>query len=357
MKTTSQQCFKTASHLCAWQSTNCERCKKAVFFNQRLNRMPEYRCAVQRQIEGQQLGEMEISQRTFDAVQSTTCQFFAARVEEPEVLDFSKGESLVKAEEPETSANGSANENANEMQTETKVQPKAEPERKPTLDELLKKNVPPHLQDQEKIFKDSVKEGARQMLETFTWQENMQIAFVPLVISKIAWWYAEKAMQYCADHRISATKKLNRAIKEMRAKYVDELRKDLDFRHVNHVESQAMRFISEYPKDFIIYELQVSQAIKTEYPTMPDEDLRKDAWCGVMMVEFLKRHNALMDKVIAAKIGQSNSITSPHMVGLETLLDAYMPEGFKIKNTKQIDLCLKVLENRERAINFQVVGD
>lgn len=376
MKTTSQQCFKTPNHLCTWQSTNCERCKKAVFFNQRLNRMPEYRCAIQKQIEGQQLGEMEINQRTFDAVQSTTCQFFVARVEEPEVLDFSKGESLVKDEIPETSANGFANENANEMQTETKVQPKAEPT---TIEELIKGGYPVQIMSpemyrqpqmdlwakgrpmlhniREKAFKDEVKDGVREMLDTFTWQENMQIAFVPLIISKIAWWYAEKAIQYCVDNRISVTKKLSRAIKEMRVRYVDELRKDLDLRHINHVERQALMFIEENQKDFLIFELQVSQAIKTEYPTMPDEMLRKDALCGIMMVEFLKRHNGMMDEIIAAKMGQSTSITSPHMIALETLLDAYMPEGFKIKNTRQIDLCLNVLENRVRAIDFQVVGD
>lgn len=367
MKTTSQQCFKSASHLCTWQGNNCERCKKAVFFNQRLNRMPNYRCAVQKQIEGQQLGEKEVNQRTFDAVQSTTCQFFVARVEESEVLDFSKGESLVKAEEPETSAN--------EMQTETKVQPKAEPT---TIEELVKGSCPvqvmppkmcqqqmdlwmkgiPMMPDiREKAFRDEVKDGVREMLETFTWQENVQIAFVPLIISKIAWWYAEKAMQYCVDKRISVTKKLSRAIKEMRARYVDELRKDLDLRHINNIERQALQFLEENQSHFFIFELQVSQALKTEYPTMSDEMLRKDALCGIMMIEFLKRHNGMMDKTIAAKMGQSTSITSPHMVALETLLDAYMPEGFKIKNTRQIDLCLNVLENRVRAIDFQVVGD
>lgn len=375
MKTTSQQCFKTPNHLCAWQSNNCDRCKKAVFYNQRLNRMPAYRCAVQRQIEDQQLGEMEINQRTFDAVQSTTCQFFVARVEEPEVLDFSKGESLVKKDVLKEPANEFANGNANEVQTKTKAQPKTEPT---TIEELVKGGYPvqvmlpemyrqhqmdlwtkgrPMMHDiHEKAFKDEVKDGVREMLDAFTWNENMQIAFVPLIISKIAWWYAEKAMQYCVDNRISVTKKLSRAIKEMRIRYVDELKKDLDLRHINHVERQALQFIEECKKDFLIFELQVSQAIKTEYPTMPDEMLRKDALCGIMMVEFLKRHNGMMDKIIAAKMGQSTSITSPHMVALETLLDAYMPEGFKIKNTRQIDLCLNVLENRVRAIDFQVVG-
>ena len=86
------------------------------------------------------------------------------------------------------------------------------------------------------------------MLETFTWDENMMIAFVPLVISKIAWWYAEKVMKYCADHRISEVKKLGRAIKEVRTKYIDDLRKDLDFAHINVRRCSLSRNTSEISK-------------------------------------------------------------------------------------------------------------
>lgn len=89
--------------------------------------------------------------------------------------------------------------------------------------------------------------------------------------------------------------------------------------------------------------------------TMEYQDMRTDAWCGVMMVEFLKQHNRAMDKIIAEKMGASTSITNPCMVSLATLLDAYMPAGFKIQDTRQIDLCLRVLANKVREIDFEVV--
>lgn len=367
MKTTTQQCFKSAYDLYLWQSANCEQCKKSVCYNQKLKRMPQYRCAVQQQIEGQQMGEDEVNQRTFDAVQGKQCQFFVPKVEQPEILDFSKGECVVVKEEPKP-------------EPEPMEQPKEAP--KPTVHDatLLRmsmgKNIPieeleaaekrmfeaiakngtlPPMLHKEMEFRKQVKDDTQKMLETFTWDENMMIAFVPLVISRIAWWYSEKVMKYCADHRISEVKKLGRTIKEVRTKYIDELRKDLDFAHINNVERQAMQFVEEYKRDFQIFQLQVNAAIKREYPDMEYIEMRTDAWCGVLMVDFLKQHNNAMDKIIAAKMGQSTSITNPRMVALAGLLDAYLPAGFKIKDTKQIDLCLRVLANMVRNIDFEVV--
>ena len=200
-----------------------------------------------------------------------------------------------------------------------------------------------------------MRNDTQKMLDTFTWQENMMIAFVPLIISRIAWWYAEKVMKYCADHRIQEVKKLGRSIKDLRQRYIDDLRKDLDLKHIYNVETQAMKFIDECSRDFQLLWFQVNGAIKNEYPDMSYSDMRTDAWCGVLMVDFLKRHNADMDKVIAAKMGQSTSITNPHMVSLATLLDAYLPQGFILKDERrQIELCIRVLANRIRTIDFEL---
>ena len=366
MKTTTQQCFKSAYDLYLWQSANCEQCKKSVCYNQKLKRMPQYRCAVQQQIEGQQMGESEVNQRTFDAVQGKQCQFFVAKVEQPEILDFSKGECVVVKDEPkpeppqeqpkETPTPTVHDATLLRMSMEKNIPiEELEAAEKRMFEAITKKGALPPMVSREMDFKQQVKDETRQMLETFTWDENMMIAFVPLVISKIAWWYAEKVMKYCADHRISEVKKLGRTIKEVRTKYIDDLRKDLDFAHINNVERQAMQFVEEYKRDFQIFQLQVNAAIKREYPDMEYQDMRTDAWCGVMMVEFLKQHNRAMDKIIAEKMGASTSITNPCMVSLATLLDAYMPAGFKIQDTRQIDLCLRVLANKVREIDFEVV--
>lgn len=84
-------------------------CKKAVWYNQRLKKMPQYRCAVQRQIEEQSAGEECVTDRTYNATREKHCPFFKPKDEnveqKAEVLDFSKGESLIS----ETSVQGDEN--------------------------------------------------------------------------------------------------------------------------------------------------------------------------------------------------------------------------------------------------------
>ena len=139
MKTTTQQCFKSAYDLYLWQSANCEQCKKSVCYNQKLKRMPQYRCAVQQQIEGQQMGENEVNQRTFDAVQGKKCQFFAPKVEQVEILDFSKGESICRDEAPQE-----PKEQATPTQPPTtpQEQPKATVHDATLLRMSMEKNIP-----------------------------------------------------------------------------------------------------------------------------------------------------------------------------------------------------------------------
>ena len=48
---TNKSCFDSDKELMIWQDTNCLQCKKAVWYNQRLKKMPQYRCAIQKQIE------------------------------------------------------------------------------------------------------------------------------------------------------------------------------------------------------------------------------------------------------------------------------------------------------------------
>lgn len=192
---------------------------------------------------------------------------------------------------------------------------------------------------------------------TFTWEENMMIAFVPLIISKVAWVYAEKALKYCADNRISEFKKLGRSIKELRQKYLDVLRLDLDFTHIHRIESQTLQFMDECNYHLTILWYQVNQYIKSHAPEMPHDIMRTDAAIAILMVRYLKAHNKRMDAIIAAKMGRSQSIDNPQMIALEKLMMQYFPADFKLETNANLDLCGKIFANNLSKIEFEVTND
>ena len=202
-------------------------------------------------------------------------------------------------------------------------------------------------------FKKQVKSDVHTMLETFTWEENMMISFVPLVISHIAWLYAEKVITYCADHLIHETVKLSRAVKHVRQEYIGSLKKDLDVKHVSRIEEQTEQFCKLYANDFTIMWYCVNSEFCKRYPDDELLSMRTDAYVSILLCRFLVAHNKRMDKIIEAKMGFAQSIKNPYMDKLETCMDAYCGE-YTIQNTDNINACLRILEKNIKSINFEI---
>ena len=385
MNTTTEKCFGSDFALMDWQEFNCMRCKKAVWYNQRLHRMPQYRCAVQEQIEGQFSGErMEINTRTFDATREKRCQFFCNKSQHEGVMNFARGESLVKAQPKEEAKEEAKVEQPTLTTTKEEEKPMAPKHnaapliKTAVLDSGLMKlaqesglnyedlkaaeqkmlhtkvvngvTVPDLAQSR---FKEKIHKETTDMLKTFTWQENMMIAFVPLVIMHIAWVYAEKARTGFATQKVSVTAKLSRALKFARQEYLNSLEKDLDWRHLRRIEEQSDRFLTEYGTDFAIFFYTVKAEYIKEYPDSFLATERTNAFISLLLCRFCEEHNNRMDKVIEKKLGYSAHLKNPFVTKMEEIMDAYF-SPCEIKDMSKIDMCLRIFERNINGIEFVV---
>ena len=365
MKLTNERIFAKDTDMMFWQQDNCTQCAKAVWYNARLGRCPKHNCALQRDMEAQAGGEMEINERSFRMLHGVKrCPLFKAMGATPDdattvidAHDFAKGKPIEQPKQEETPKKEVA-------QTFSEAEIKAAEKR--MFDTIWDKEIAPDVSNaiknvqapiSEARFKELAHMDAQTMLDTFTWEENMMIAFVPLIISKVAWVYAEKALKYCADNRISEFKKLGRSIKELRQKYLDVLRLDLDFTHIHRIESQTLQFMDECNYHLTILWYQVNQYIKNHAPEMPHDIMRTDAAVAMLMARYLKAHNKSMDAIIAAKMGRSQSIDNPQMIALEKLLMQYFPADFKLETNANLDLCGKIFANNLSKIEFELTND
>ena len=62
----------------------------------------------------------------------------------------------------------------------------------------------------------------------------------------------------------------------------------------------------------------------------------------------------IMNAIIKAKMGNSESITNPQMIDLEGLMKAYLPKGFEVGTNYQLDLCAKIFQNSLAKIEFDI---
>ena len=361
MKATTERIFANDIQMMLWQEKNCCRCTKAI----NTSKATVYKCALQRDMECQQKGLWQINERSVKLVKGVdVCPLMKPKetiipcVDAPviDAHEFAKGKPI---EQPKQEA-------PKKEVTQTFSDAEIKAAEKRMFDTIWNNEIAPNIGNaiknvqasmSEARFKELARRDAKTMLDTFTLEENMMIAFVPLIISKVAWIYAEKALKYCADNRISEFKKLGRSIKELRQKYLDVLRLDLDFTHIHRIESQTLQFMDECNYHLTILWYQVNQYIKSNAPEMPRDMMRTDAAIAVLMVRYLKAHNKRMDAVIAAKMGRSQSIDNPQMIALEKLMMQYFPADFKLETNANLDLCGKIFANNLSKIEFEVTND
>lgn len=215
----------------------------------------------------------------------------------------------------------------------------------PTLEEL-----------QEAAFRSNVKKSVERIKNSFTFEEHVQIAFVPLIFCYLALYYGDRCRKYAAQHKISILTKLGRAYDEVKTAWINEIGKDLDLHHRRKVQEQAMRFMQEYALNFQIMWFSANSEIKKHKPGMLYEDMRTDAVCGMLMIDMLLEMNRKIDEIIKGRLGPGQkTVCDPKMESLRMILDAYAGElgGFEIK-TKDIALSKRVIMNKVKEIEFEV---
>lgn len=67
------QLFSNGTEFMQWQSRNCEQCVKAVFYNEKKDFYPKYKCKIQEHIEMAAIGDGTGNKRDCDATHSYDC--------------------------------------------------------------------------------------------------------------------------------------------------------------------------------------------------------------------------------------------------------------------------------------------
>jgi hypothetical protein len=209
----------------------------------------------------------------------------------------------------------------------------------------------------EEQFKKEVAEDTSKLISEFTVDEQVNIAFVPLILNHIAWIYALKAVQKSVDYRVELLKKITRQIRALRTEYEREIAKDLDYRHQKHIESETERFIAEFQKDFTILYFSVNQEFKRKMPNWPYDDLRSFAIISILMIRLVDEHNKRMDKLIASRLGKSNpAVRMPIMDALYHCMEAFAGEVGKFNySDNNVKLSMNVIVNDIKKIDFDIL--
>lgn len=210
----------------------------------------------------------------------------------------------------------------------------------------------------EQAFRDSVSKSTQMMMERLTLNEQMRVSFVPLIITQLAWHFADKAMDCGARDKVSLLKKLSRSLKQVHQDYKDELRRELDYKHYSNIISQTDMCISELHKDLLILYFSVNGEFKRAVPDYPYDEMRCYAIMSVLFVDLLQAHNKEMDSLLAAKLRQADlapSILPPLTQKLKSYMEAFAGVDGKFNfDAPNVRNAVKVIKIKIGAIEFSI---
>ena len=217
--------------------------------------------------------------------------------------------------------------------------------------------------DRKEIFETEFKRGvhkdSKALERKFTMKEQMDIAFVPLVIETLIWHYADLCVEYCAENRISETLKLTRAVKQLKKNRENTILKDLSARNLAQVKSETQRFVQSCGNDFTILHFTVNREYIRHYPDMAYEKLVTYALTGMVLIRFLDHYNAKVFRMVKERLGKENRVDrEPSINALYLSFSGFAGnvEKFNFKEN-QIALCMKILEIKLSQIEFNLTKD
>lgn len=212
------------------------------------------------------------------------------------------------------------------------------------------------LKELERNFKAKMRSDTEKMMRTFSFEENMNIAYVPLVLTTLAFEYTHRVLEQCAVRKIQATKGLCRATRKVEDDYWNFVRKDLNQSKINAVKRETYRYLDEISNDFAILWYSVNNEFKRLYPDVLYDEMRTDAIIARMMIEALRDHQSRMNKVIREKMHDSSRVVeNPYVTKLYDILDAFCGNCV-VKNNDHMKTWLKAFRNNMNKIEFDVVA-
>lgn len=197
--------------------------------------------------------------------------------------------------------------------------------------------------------------GTADIVRLMSRDELYRVAYVPFVIAEVVWDYADSLCNLAAIARIQQTKKLCRAIRELRRDY-DRARAPFIDDHHRAIETNQMISFQEALDDFFGRLLQsVKLKLHLKYGQLaPDSEiLVSTCYMAVICFRALDKYVQWADTLIETRCGNTNhSIMPDHIRRLGILLPEFAGDCQIDINTNEMGLWRDILYNRIHSIQL-----
>ena len=169
-----------------------------------------------------------------------------------------------------------------------------------------------------------------------------KIVYIPIIVSRAAFEYADFACRLCAEKRLDF-RKHTRTIKEQMAEYerktVGLVGRDIQ----EFLEGSVDSFFDEAHNHIEKLQMAVQQEMKKQWPELTDYSLLLNLYMCVILIDFVRRFERASSKVIQqATMNPYVAIENENMLHVrEACID--IAGKYRLPNTDMIRLGVKIL--------------
>ena len=226
---------------------------------------------------------------------------------------------------------------------------------------FIRPRVPEREPGSEKKLIEKASSFAHEMINNMSRKEIQQVSFMPLVLTEIAWIYAQMAREAAAHNRLEMFRDMGRVVDLKRKEYEDFLALNLDYMRRTTIKLEAEALMGDFERDFEILYWSCNQELKRVAPEYYYEDVRTPAIVSIEMVGLVRSINKLNDALLAKRIkGELAEVTelNPYTAWLGENMECYAGVDTKTFNYKDRNIltALAVIKNRAIAREYNILN-
>lgn len=184
----------------------------------------------------------------------------------------------------------------------------------------------------------------------------LRLAYVPVIITKIAFTYIDKVISQCVKRKLPYSKPI-REIKEHIRHYNEDLLGGVSKHSLNQLDELIKSFLDKYYLDMTSLWWSINQEIRRRYPEIEKEqsEFITAVYMPISLLKYMMSVGYSLDRMLKETMpGQTGSIVPMDVKEIQKRLEG-MVTNYKLEPTPMQEQAIKTIGKRIDAIELGVI--
>lgn len=183
-------------------------------------------------------------------------------------------------------------------------------------------------------------------MHLLSFEESVKMAYIPVLLTKAAFRYAEMVATMCAQNRLPYVKEV-REIRKAIGEYHSQSFGNISSKALLALENETEEFFDMASTDVQTLWFVVNQELKTRYPELDKEyDLLTYLCIGIAMLRYVRKFEIASDTMLSRRMGE-HMCCAPNKYSLVVwkMLEK-IADNHKVDGSDMINLSLRIIRKK-----------